>query len=167
MTTPRRTRTRDKADSDDLGLVDGLVQLSFLIQLILGRIATRHDLSIIQVRMLGVLRDREPGMLELAAFLSLDKSSVTGLVDRAVRRGLVRRITTPEDRRAVHVGLAPRGQELAQLFGKEVDRDLSLLLEDFGEAKRKRLSRLATQVVKAGLRFVQTPIPPLRPTAPG
>lgn len=158
MTTPSRTRAQRKADSHDLGIVDGLVQLSFLIQMILGRIAARHDLSIIQVRMLGVLRDREPGMLELAAALNLDKSSVTGLVDRAVRRGLVRRITTPEDRRAVYVGLAPRGREVVQVFAKEVERDLSLLLKDFGEANRKLLSRLATEIVKEGARIAQAPI---------
>jgi hypothetical protein len=29
------------------------------------------------------LRDREPGMLELATLLKLDKSSVTGLVSRS------------------------------------------------------------------------------------
>ena len=144
---------------EDLGIVDGLVQLSFLIQLILGRIAARHELSIIQVRMLGVLRDREPGMLELAAILNLDKSSVTGLVDRAVRRGLIRRITTPEDRRAVYVGLAPRGRELVQVAGKEVERELALLLKDFGEAKRKRVSQLATEIVNAGARFGQTSSP--------
>jgi MarR family transcriptional regulator, lower aerobic nicotinate degradation pathway regulator len=148
-----------KADSNDLGIVDGLVQLSFLIQLILGRIAARHELSIIQVRMLGVLRDREPGMLELAGALNLDKSSVTGLIDRAVRRGLVRRITTPEDRRAVYVGLAPRGRALAQAFAKEVARDLSLLLKDFSAANQTRLSQLATAIVKEGARFTQTPAP--------
>jgi DNA-binding MarR family transcriptional regulator len=154
MTAARRARARV---TDDLGIVDGLVQLSFLMQAMLGKIAAKHELSIVQVRMLGVLRDREPGMLELAAILNLDKSSVTGLVDRAVRRGLVRRITTPEDRRAVNVGLAPRGQELAQLFGREVDRELSLLVKDFGEAKRRRLSRLATELVKEGARLAKMP----------
>jgi DNA-binding MarR family transcriptional regulator len=155
MTTLQRTRARPKADSEDLGIVDGLVQLSFLVQTILGRIAARHDLSIIQVRMLGVLRGREPGMLQLAAILNLDKSSVTGLVDRAIRRGLVRRITTAEDRRAVHVGLAPRGQELAQGFAREVERELSLLVKDFGQVKRKRLSRLASELVREGARLSQ------------
>ena len=94
-------------------------------------------------------------MLELAAILNLDKSSVTGLVDRAVRRGLVRRITTPEDRRAVHVGLAARGRELAQAFAKQVERDLAALLKDFGDDNRKQLSRLASRLVGEGARLGQ------------
>ena len=39
---------------------DGLAQLSFLIHGILERRAREHDLSIVQIRLLGVLRDRTP-----------------------------------------------------------------------------------------------------------
>ncbi|MER6901520.1 MarR family transcriptional regulator, partial [Amycolatopsis sp. NPDC000740] len=70
-------------------LVDGLMQLSFVVQAILGRLAGEHGLSVTQLRMLAVLDDREIGMRQLAGILELEKSSVTGLVDRAERRGLV------------------------------------------------------------------------------
>ena len=84
------TRTGgESAAGKQLSPVDGLAQLSFLIQGMLERRAAEHDLSIIQTRLLGVLRDRTPTMHELARFLGLDKSSATGLVDRAERRGLV------------------------------------------------------------------------------
>ena len=66
--------------------------------------------------MLGILRDREPAMLELARLLSLEKSSVTGLVDRAEARGLVERTRGAGDGRAVHVRMTARGQELAAQF---------------------------------------------------
>src|SRR5580700_43407 len=88
-----------------LSPADGLAQLSFLIHGILERRAREHDLSIIQIRLLGVLRDRTPTMNELARYLDLDKSSVTGLVDRAQRRGLVVRVPSATDRRAVLVSL--------------------------------------------------------------
>ena len=85
--SPRRSRAT-AIKTQDLGIVDSLVQLSFLVQGVLGSVAARYDLSITQTRLLGVLRDREPGMLELSNFLGLEKSSVTGLIDRAERRGL-------------------------------------------------------------------------------
>jgi len=131
----------------DLGIVDALVQLSFAVQGVLGRVADEHELSIIQVRLLGVLRDREPGMMELAGFLNLDKSSVTGLVDRAERRGLVRRMTPPEDRRTVQVALTDRGRELAQAFVAQVERELVVLVEPLSAVESKRLSVLASRVV--------------------
>src|ERR1700759_3149154 len=71
-----------------LSPADGLAQLSFLIQGLLEPRAREHALSVISPRLLGILRDRRPTMNELARFLDLDKSSVTGLVDRAERRGL-------------------------------------------------------------------------------
>ena len=131
----------------DLGLLDGLVQLSFSIQGVLGRLADQHEISLVQVRLLGILRDREPGMMEVAAFLNLDKSSVTGLVDRAERRGLVRRTSTADDRRAVRVALTERGRELTQTFVKQVQRELNALVEGLSETDRKRLSVLASRIV--------------------
>ena len=92
--------------------VDGLAQLSFVIMGMLERRAAEHDLSIAATRLLGVLRDREPTMNELARLLDLDKSSVTGLVDRAERRGLVARAPSPADRRSVHVRLTDDGRSL-------------------------------------------------------
>ncbi len=130
----------------DLGLLDGLVQLSFAVHGALGRVADAHELSLVQVRLLGILRDREPGMQELATFLKLDKSSVTGLVDRAERRGLVRRASSPDDGRAVHVSLTPQGRALVQRCVKELERELGILVEGLSETDRKRLSVLASQV---------------------
>src|SRR6516162_3299625 len=95
-----------------LSPVDGMAQLSFVIQGMLERRAAEHDLSVIQTRLLGILRDRTPTMNELARFLRLDKSSVTGLVDRAERRGLVTRLPSATDRRAVQVSLTADGRTL-------------------------------------------------------
>jgi DNA-binding MarR family transcriptional regulator len=88
---PRRSEATAAATRRELSTVDGLVQLSFLVHGLLERRAAEHELSMIQVRLLGVLRDRKPTINEVAALLRLDKSSVSGLVDRAERRGLVAR----------------------------------------------------------------------------
>ncbi len=96
LAATRRTAPASASPSGeaDLGLVDALAQLSFAVQGALTRVAAAHDASIIQTRLLGILRDRHPTITELAAFLQLDKSSVTGLVDRAEERGLVRRVAS-------------------------------------------------------------------------
>src|ERR1700712_1945473 len=93
-------------------LVDGLVQLSFAVQAVLTEVAGAQDLSVPQLRLLGVLRDRRPGMLELANRFGVDKSSMTGLVDRAERRGLVRRHAGEHDRRSVRVSITKAGSSL-------------------------------------------------------
>jgi DNA-binding MarR family transcriptional regulator len=133
----------------DLGIVDGLVQLSFLVQGVLGQVAGEHGLSIIQLRLLGVLRDRAPGMLELARHLGLDKSSMTGLVDRAERRGLVRRAADPHDGRAVQVSLTEEGQRLAGVCTADAGRRIQNLTSDLSDSRRTQLSLLVSAVVAA------------------
>lgn len=106
-------------------LVDALVQTSFRITSLLTRIGAEHDLSLTQVRMLGILTDRRVRVTDLAAYLGLDKSTMSGLIDRAERRGLVRRERNPDDGRAVDVMIAPAGLELAQAAYREVREVLS------------------------------------------
>jgi DNA-binding MarR family transcriptional regulator len=139
---PRRSRA-----TPDLGIVDGLVQLSYLVQSVLGQVAAGDDLTLLQSRLLGVLRDRQPSMAQLARLLGLDKSSTTGLVDRAERRGLVRRVEVPEDGRAVRVVLTAEGHRLVEALGAEMGRQINGLTDGLSDTNRRRLSLLASQIV--------------------
>jgi MarR family transcriptional regulator, lower aerobic nicotinate degradation pathway regulator len=130
--------------------VDGLAQLSFLIHgLLEGRVGER-GLSMIQARLLGVLRDRTPTMQELARLLSLDKSSVTGLVDRAERRGLVVRVPSETDGRVARVNLTNAGRTLASEVASQFEQDVSNLLELLPRSDdRAALSTLVTRLLVA------------------
>ena len=131
----------------DLGLIDGLYQLSFLLQSRLANIAAAHELSLIQVRLLGILRDREPGMLELARYLELEKSSLSGLVDRAEARGLVERIPSTDDRRATTVRMTPLGRQLSRTMVEKVGKDVAALVGVLSEKDRARLTSLIERIV--------------------
>jgi DNA-binding MarR family transcriptional regulator len=133
----------------DPGLVDGLAQLSFLVHNALAEIAGEHDLSIVQTRLLGVLRDREPTMNELGRHLGLDKSSITGLVDRAQRRGLVTRTVSAIDRRAFRVSITDAGRQLAERVAAKFTERIELAVAPLPEADRQLLSRLAARIVAA------------------
>ncbi|MFI6542231.1 MarR family winged helix-turn-helix transcriptional regulator [Streptomyces prunicolor] len=134
---------------EDLGLVDALAQLSFLVQNALAELAGEHDLSITQTRLLGILRDREPTMNELGRHLGLDKSSITGLVDRAQRRGLVTRTPSTVDRRSFQVSITDAGREIVAQVGTRFAERIKDCAAPLTEADRKRLSRLATRLVTA------------------
>jgi MarR family transcriptional regulator, lower aerobic nicotinate degradation pathway regulator len=148
--TPRPASTpAPPAAHQELSPADALAQLSFLIQGILERRARQHDLSVIQIRLLGVLRDRMPTMNELARLLGLDKSSVTGLVGRAERRRLVMRVPSTADRRAVLVSLTDHGRSLASAGAARFDADVSLLLEHLPPSDRDALARLISRLLVA------------------
>jgi DNA-binding MarR family transcriptional regulator len=113
----------------------------------LERRAQEHDLSIIQTRLLGVLRDRRPTMRELARLLELEKSSVTGLVDRAQRRGLVTRVRSTTDGRAVLVSLTDAGRSIVGSAAATFGADVEALLGRVAQRDRDLLVRLATEVL--------------------
>jgi DNA-binding MarR family transcriptional regulator len=99
------------------------------------------------MRMLLVLRDREIGMLELSRILELEKSSVTGLVDRAERRELVQRVAVPGNRRAVRVILTPRGHALARVVFADITAQITELVGGLSAAQQHRLAQLASGLI--------------------
>jgi DNA-binding MarR family transcriptional regulator len=131
----------------DEPLLDGLVQVSFTVTALLSRVAAAHDLSLTQLRVLAILRDREPRMADLADHLGLDRSSVSGLVDRAVKRDLIRRTASPADGRSVHVALTAAGHALAATLHDEVAVLLAPLASTLSAAERRRLAGLLQTLV--------------------
>lgn len=88
-------------------------------------------------------------MLELAAALGLEKSSVSGPLDRAERRGLVQRTASAHDGRAVAVRLTPAGQEIADRVQRRVAADLEFLVADLPARARVELRRTATRILRS------------------
>lgn len=106
-------------------LVDVLVQTSVQITGVLTRIGAERDLSLTQMRVLGILRDKRVRMTDLATHLGLDKSTMSGLIDRAERRGLIRREKNPDDGRAIDVLITDAGLELAEAAYVEISEALA------------------------------------------
>ncbi len=138
--------TIDRPGDDD-ALTDALAQLSFAVQAALGAVAASHDLSVTQLRLLGSLRDREPPMLAIAHALNLEKSSVSGLIDRAQQRGFVERVGADHDGRAVHVRLTPRGRAIAAELTQQVSAHIERLTDPLTRRDRDRLRGLAARLV--------------------
>ena len=123
--------------------VDALVQLSFTVQLTLTRIAAENELSVTSLRLLGILRDRTPSMAAIAEHLDLDRSSVSGLIDRVERRGLVERARSDSDARVILVRATPAGLELAETVGAQVTNRLERMLAPARRADLAAIVRLA------------------------
>jgi DNA-binding MarR family transcriptional regulator len=135
------------SDPSSAALLDGLVQVSFRVIALLTRTAAEHDLSLTQLRVLAILRDRAPTVAELATHLGLERSSVSGLIDRAVRRQLVRREASSEDRRSVRVSLTADGQRLAGLLSEEIGALLGPMTRGLSPTDRTRLGILLNSML--------------------
>jgi DNA-binding MarR family transcriptional regulator len=145
MTTPRPAEQGRATDHDDL--VDALVQTAFATMAVLNKVGADNDLSLTQLRVLAILRDRRLRMTALADYLGLEKSTMTGLVDRAEKRGLLERAPGPSDGRAVEVFLSPEGAEFADRLSGHIATSLSALTGGLGPTDRRRLQTLLQRVL--------------------
>ncbi len=138
---------KDEKGSGQLGVVAALVRSSFLVNAVYAESGREHGLTPQQGQLLCVLMARPYGMGELGAVLRLAKSSLTGLVDRTARNGLVRREPDPDDSRAVRVALTPQGAELARGFYAETCRRIDQLPSALSPEERGTLADLLGRVV--------------------
>lgn len=124
-----------------------LVRSAFLVNAVYTESAREYGITAQQGQLLCVLMARPRGMGELGVTLGLAKSSVTGLVDRTERNGLVRREPDPQDTRAVRVALTSRGSALVEEFYAETCRRVEKLSAGLGAAERDTLAGLLGRVV--------------------
>jgi DNA-binding MarR family transcriptional regulator len=133
--------------SDNLGAAAALVRLSFLVQSIYAEVAERHGLTTAHAQLLCVVKDMPRGMSELARMLRLEKSSLSGLVDRAEQRGLLCRRTEGDDRRTIRVALTEAGQPLVEAFYAEVAQRLETVAQMLPPRDEARFTELASRIV--------------------
>ncbi|KAB8186204.1 MarR family transcriptional regulator [Microbispora catharanthi] len=130
-----------------MGTVAALVRSTFLVNAVYANSAREYGLTQQQGQLLCVLMTQPYGMSELGAMLGLAKSSLTGLVDRSERNGLVQRTPDPQDSRAVRVSLTGEGAELADEFYTETCRRVEELVAGLAPAERDALAALLGRVV--------------------
>ncbi|NDU74991.1 MarR family transcriptional regulator [Actinomadura sp. DSM 109109] len=134
-------------DESRIGVVGALVRGAFLVNAVYGESAREYGITAQQGQLLCVLMARPRGMGELGAMLGLAKSSLTGLVDRTERNGLVRREPDPRDLRAVRVALTSQGSRLVEKFHAETCRRIDRLPEGLSEDERGVLADLLGRIV--------------------
>ncbi|MFF4129144.1 MarR family winged helix-turn-helix transcriptional regulator [Microbispora rosea] len=130
-----------------IGTVAALVRSTFLVNAVYANSAREYGLTQQQGQLLCVLMAQPYGMSELGAMLGLAKSSLTGLVDRSERNGLVQRAPDPQDSRAVRVSLTGQGAKLADEFYTETCRRVEELASRLAPAERDTLAALLGRVV--------------------
>jgi DNA-binding MarR family transcriptional regulator len=146
---PTTDPTTREATPDQRSLIDALVRASFLLTAVLSTVAAEHDLSLTLLRVGGILRDRQAKMSELAAYLGLDRSTISTLVDRAEKRGLMQRTPNPEDGRGIDVKLTPAGIALSDQIAVQVQDVLSPITAALTPAEARRATALLERMLEA------------------
>jgi DNA-binding MarR family transcriptional regulator len=124
---------------DDEGFAGALIRLSLAVQYVHQDVSRTHDLTPQQAVLMFSLLEGPVGMAELSDRLHIEKSTLTGLVDRAERRCMVHRTPDPADRRALRVALTERGREVAAAFYRAVTDALLGHIADLPDETKAQL----------------------------
>jgi DNA-binding MarR family transcriptional regulator len=137
-----KTTAPTRAASRREQALEALVQSSFVTIAVMSRIAAEHELSLTQLRLLGILRDRRVRITGLGERLGLEKSTMSGLIDRAEKRGLVERAPSPEDGRVTEVFLTKEGARLVEELRADATVELGPLVDRLTPAEQQRVQEL-------------------------
>ena len=100
---------------------------------------------------LGVLmslwQEDGPKVVDLGRHAGLEPSTMTGLLDRMERDGLVSRVPDPDDRRAQRIRLTSEGKQVQPVVEKLVDRTLNKVLEEVLERDLSQLKKTLRSVL--------------------
>jgi DNA-binding MarR family transcriptional regulator len=110
---------------------------------------SRWKLSPSQFNILNLLHAQPEGcsQSELSRDLIMHRSNVTGLIDRLEKRGLVRRLNEPEDRRIYRVVLTAPGRKLvAQILPHYYQAAEKV----WGDIPERRAARLVEELARIG-----------------
>jgi DNA-binding MarR family transcriptional regulator len=141
------------AAHDTDAVVDAVLGASRALVAVAARsLATvADDVTLAQYRALIELAARGPQRLaDLASALTVERSTATRMCDRLVRKGLVTRERSTEDRRVVRVSLTDAGAELATEVSRRRRAEISRMVRRIPVASRP-------EVVAALQAFSQPP----------
>lgn len=142
-------RERETLTSFEQEILTSLRRIIRAVSLYSRQLLIRHDLTAPQLTCLRhLLRHGSRSAGELAAGISLSQPTVTGILDRLERKGLVERRRSAEDRRRVVVALTPAGRELATSVPMPLQERFARGLALLPESRRQHIDSALKEVVE-------------------
>jgi DNA-binding MarR family transcriptional regulator len=130
-------------------ILEAIIYLSTETRRITKELARRANLTGPQLTVVKILEQiGDLSLSELSDKIRAQNSTVTGIIDRMEREGLVTRIRSKEDRRIVSVRLTDKGVKLAQDIPVEPMVILRGALEGLTGPETRELLRILTKLAR-------------------
>lgn len=114
-------------------------------------IAQKYDSSLPRYDVLTALAMSPNGLTmgDLATILKVSKGNITGVVRRLKSDGLVKKVTSREDRRVQSVTISPQGQRLWEEMHEDYDRIITELLSAQSEQQLQALITTLERTIRS------------------
>jgi DNA-binding MarR family transcriptional regulator len=144
-----------KAEIDQI--LEAIIYLYTESRRITKEVARRANLTGPQLTVVKLLEHLGSlSLTELSEKIRSQNSTVTGIIDRMEREGLVSRARSQEDRRVVHIHLTDKGAQLALEVAVEPMEIFRAAIEDLTPTETKELMKILTKIAKRVQRAVAT-----------
>nr|WP_249158233.1 MarR family transcriptional regulator [Bradyrhizobium jicamae] len=94
----------------------------------------------------------------LAGLIAYDRTTITGVVDRLVQKGLIARRASKRDRRARELEITNQGKTTLQAITPAVEAAQRTLLRGLNEKEAEQLMRLLQKAISAGNELSRAPL---------
>ena len=145
MTAPLPSDLKVEVDQ----ILEAIIYLYTESRRITKELARRAELTGPQLTVIKMLETvGDLSLSDLSDRIRAQNSTVTGIIDRMEREGLVTRERSKEDRRVVHIRLSAKGQSLAKEIPVEPMEIFKGALESLSAQEMRDLMRIMTKVAK-------------------
>jgi MarR family transcriptional regulator, organic hydroperoxide resistance regulator len=128
-------------------ILEAIVYLYTESRRVTKEVARRAELTGPQLTVLKVLEGvGDLSLSELSERIRAQNSTVTGIIDRMEREGLVVRARSTEDRRVVHIRLTEKGGKIARDISVEPMEVFRSALEVLSPGETRDLLRILTKI---------------------
>jgi len=136
-----------KADVNQI--LEAIIYLTTETRRITKELARRASLTGPQLTVVKILETiGDLSLSELSDKIRAQNSTVTGIIDRMEREGLVQRVRSSEDRRVIRIHLTEKGERLARDIPVEPMEVLRGALGGLTAAETKDFLRIMTKIAR-------------------
>ena len=121
--------------------------------------AAGYDLTPVQYAALAAISTRTGlDQATLAGLIAYDRTTITGVVDRLVQKGLVLRQPSPRDRRAHELQITAAGKKTLRGIEPAVEAAQKSMVRGLNAVESKELMRLLRKAIDAGNALSRAPL---------
>jgi MarR family transcriptional regulator, temperature-dependent positive regulator of motility len=117
------------------------------------------DLTPVQYAALTTIKSN-PGLdqVTLAGLIAYDRTTITGVVDRLVQKGLAERRASSRDRRSRELEITDAGRKTLRAITPAVEAAQRLMLRGLTQKEAEELMRLLRKAIAAGNELSRAPL---------
>lgn len=117
------------------------------------------DLTPVQYAALAAISSNPAiDQVTLAGMIAYDRTTITGVIDRLVQKGLVERNASSRDRRARELQITADGKRTLRAITPAVESAQQIMLRGLTETEGEELMRLLRKAIAAGNELSRAPL---------